>query len=645
MARDASKVSARVIGRDAKLQTAERRCADYRRAFQILLDEPFDDLDKTVDRMLRILATTLNVGRTSFWTVDTNYTSIRCEHVFNVDSSRPLGATLLKRTDCPVYFDTLCQELVIAADDARNDPRTREMSASYLEPLGVYSILDVPVRAFGRYVGVLCHEQFDHKREWTREDEHFVSGVATQIALAYERDRAKRANEKLLERSLRDEESQLANREHLEQALTAYLHNPARAGAILIMSADQHSFVASCLGSRRMQVLLREFAGRLTIAGPEGTLVARIGTNQFAMLLRGVEEWEIPRILTQVNASLTTPLVVEGQRLFFTLSGGYSIIDSETEQDADTLLTEAQMACHEAHVAGGDRASPFTAEMRQTMRGRISLEQDLRRGLDAQEFDLHFQPIVPLVKGGDLSLEALLRWRHPRLGVLAPPAFIQVAIDSGVMLELGRRVLGVACSSLAKLRAQKGLEQLGITVNMSAPEVLLPGTAEAIQMELLRNGLPPHALTIEITETALMIDLDRAAAAITEIREIGVGISLDDFGTAYSSLCWLRKLSIDKVKIDRSFVAGIEHDRKDLAIVRSIIDLTRGFERDVVAEGVENVHQLRILRELGVDHAQGYLFARPEPLEKIDTAMLSALANVDDYLESVAAKPARSQLG
>jgi EAL domain-containing protein (putative c-di-GMP-specific phosphodiesterase class I)/GGDEF domain-containing protein len=535
--------------------------------------------------------------------------------------------------------------LVIAADDSRNDPRTCEFAASYMEPVGVFSLLDVPVRAFGRHVGVLCHEQFDEKRSWSREDEHFASGVATQIALAYERDRAKRAHDKLVEKSLRDEESQLANREHLEMAITAYLQNPARAGAVLIMSADQHSFVASCLGARCMGVLLRQFASRLAIAGPDGTLVARTGTNQFAMLLRGVEEWELRRILTQVNGSLTAPLVSEGQRLFFTLSGGYSLIDSELEQDAETLINEAQMACHEARAAGGDRASPFTAEMRQAMRGRISLEQDLRRGLDAQEFDLHFQPIVPLQKDGDMSLEALLRWRHPRLGVLAPAAFIQVAIDSGVILELGRRVLSAACAALAKLRRQKGLEQIGMTINMSAPEVLLPGTAEAIQMEMMRSGVPARALTIEITETAFMVDLDRAAAAIAEIRKLGVKISLDDFGTAYSSLSWLRNLSIDKVKIDRSFVAGIEHEPKDLAIVRSIVDLTKAFGRDAVAEGVENLNQLRILRTLGVDHAQGYLFSRPAALEKFDLAKFNALLTIDETFDDGDAIAACSQLG
>ncbi|HEU4779680.1 MAG TPA: GGDEF and EAL domain-containing protein [Steroidobacteraceae bacterium] len=632
-------------GTGKRLLAAEKRCVDYRRAFHMLLDEPFDDLDKTIDRMLRILAATLDVGRVSFWTVDTNYSSIRCEHVFNVDGARALGPTLLKRSDCPTYFDALCLELVIAVDDARNDPRTREFSASYLEPLGVFSLLDVPVRAFGRYVGVLCHEQFDAKRSWSREDEHFVSGVATQIALAYERDHTKRAQDKLLERSLRDEDSQLANRVHLAQALEAYLQNPNRAGAVVVLSADQHAFVASSLGIRRMQHLLRQFAARLVAATPDGSLVARTATNEFALLLRGMESDDVPRFVAQFTAAVTSPLQSEGQRLFFTLSTGYALICSESEQDAEAVLIEAQMACHEARTAGGDRATPFTTAMRQSMRGRLSLEQDLRRALDAAEFDLHFQPIVPLSRDGGMSLEALLRWRHPRLGVLAPDAFIQVAIDSGVMLELGRRVIAAACNSLARLRAQEGLEQLGITVNMAAPEVLLPGTAEAIQMELMRNGLPAQALTIEITETALMVDLARAAAAIGEIRALGVGISLDDFGTAYSSLCWLRRLAIDKVKIDRSFVAGIEHEPKDLAIVRSIIELTKAFKRDVVAEGVENLNQLRILRELGVDHAQGFLFAHPEPLEKFDAARLNALASFTLDVADAGAIPVHSRIG
>jgi EAL domain-containing protein (putative c-di-GMP-specific phosphodiesterase class I) len=327
-----------------------------------------------------------------------------------------------------------------------------------------------------------------------------------------------------------------------------------------------------------------------------------------------------------INAAAKLPLDNAGQPLFVTLSTGYTLIEPTNPQSSDTLVSEAQMASLEARKGGGDRVEPFTETMRKTMRRRVSLEQDLRRALDASEFDLHFQPIVPLVPGGGACVEALLRWKHPTHGLLAPPEFIQVAIDSGVMLELGRRVLREACASIARLRTRPGLEELGVTVNMSAPEILLPGTADAVRSELLAHHLPPRALTLEITETALIVDLARAAEALAEIRLLGVGISLDDFGTAYSSLSWLRELPIDKVKIDRSFVAGIATDAGDLAIVKSIVDLAKAFNRDIVAEGVETAEQLRMVSALGVDHAQGYLFAKPQPIEKIDVRALRELA-------------------
>jgi EAL domain-containing protein (putative c-di-GMP-specific phosphodiesterase class I)/GAF domain-containing protein len=626
MARSDPEVSRDTFARSARMRSPERRFEDYRRAFVLLCEEPFDDLDKTLARMLEVLAITLDVSRVGFWTFEEPQQLIRCEHLFRLDRDSPMGPTLLRRADFPNYFGSLCQQLVIAVEDARTDPRTAELRKAYLEPLNVQSMLDVPVRAFGRYLGVLCHEQTGSPREWTQEDETFAAAVATQIALALERDHARRAQTSLLERSLRDEESQLANRLQLEQALAAYLQNPACTGALVVSSADQFNFVAGSIGVRRMPQLLRQLGARLVAASPEGTLVARIATNEFALLLRDVPASSVSPAVHGVNAAAKLPLVNEGQRLFMTLSTGYSPIDPASRQPPELLIAEAQLAAHEARAAGGDRVEPFTEQMRQGMRSRISLEQDLRRGLDAAEFDLHFQPIVPLSPGGSASVEALLRWRHPTRGLIAPPEFIHVAIDTGVMLELGRRVLRSACGAIARLRARPGLADLDVTVNMSAPEILLPGTAEAVRSELLAHGLPPRALTLEITETALMVDMDRAATAIAEIRALGVCISLDDFGTAYSSLSWLRKLPIDKVKIDRSFVAGITDEPEDLAIVKTIIDLAKAFQRDVVAEGVETQEQLRLLRQLGVDHAQGYLFAQPLPLEKIDARALRALA-------------------
>jgi predicted signal transduction protein with EAL and GGDEF domain len=626
MARIESDVSRDSFARAPRTRSAEKRVDDYRRAFVLLCEEPFDDLDKTLTRMLEVLAITLDVSRVSFWHFEEPQQYIRCEHMYRVDRSAPLGPTLLRRADFPNYFNSLCQQLVIAVEDASEDPRTAELQEAYLGPLNVRAILDVPVRAFGRYLGVLCHEQFGTTREWTREDETFAAAVATQVALAFERDHARRAQQKLLERSLRDEESQLANRLQLEQALAAYLQNPMSMGALVVASADQFSFISGSIGIRRMPHLLRQLGARLNAATPEGALVARLGSNEFALLLRGISPSAVPAAVNGVNIAARLPFVNEGQRLFLTLSTGYTLIDPAVRQTPEILIAEAQMAAIEARKIGGDGIAPFTERMRETMRSRISLEQDLRRGLDAAEFDLFFQPIVPLLPGGGASVEALLRWRHPAHGVLAPSEFIQVATDSGVMLELGRRVLRAACGAISRLRGRSGLEDLEVTVNMSAPELLLPGTADAVRSELLAHGLPPRALTLEITETALMLDLDRAAEALREIRALGVQISLDDFGTAYSSLCWLRKLPIDKVKIDRSFVSGMTKEPQDLAIVKSIIELAKAFNHDVVAEGVETVEQLRLLRELGVDHAQGFLFAQPQPLERIDSRALRELA-------------------
>ncbi len=626
MARSEGEFNRERFARAGRVRSPERRVEDYRRAFVLLCEEPFDDLDKTLARMLECLAITLDVGRVSFWTFEEPQQIIRCEHIYRADRNQPLGPTLLRRTDFPNYFDSLCSQLVIAVEDAALDPRTSELHASYLAPLGVVSMLDVPVRAFGRYLGVLCHEQLNSPRTWTQEDETFAAAVATQVALAFERDHARQAQKQLLARSLRDDESNLANRLQLEQALAAYQQNPAGTGALVVTCADQYNFVSGSIGSRRMPALLRQFGARLIAAAPEGTLVARIATNEFALLLRGVTPAAVPTAVSAINSAAKLPLVNEGQRLFMTLSTGYTLLEPSNPQPAETLIAEAHMAEQQARAQGGDRAIAFNEAMRHARRVRLNLEQDLRRGLDAAEFDLHFQPIVPLLPGGGAAVEALLRWRHPTLGLLAPQDFIEVAIDSGVMLELGRRVLRAACAAIERLRARPGLEDLEVTINMSAPEILLPGTAETVRAELVAHSLPPRALTLEVTESALICDLDRAAEAIAEIRALGVQISLDDFGTCYSSLSWLRQLPIDKVKIDRSFVAGIGSEPRDLAIVRSIVELAKAFNRDVVAEGVERVEQLRILRELGVDHAQGFLFARPQPMEKIDARALRELA-------------------
>ncbi|HTE40769.1 MAG TPA: EAL domain-containing protein, partial [Steroidobacteraceae bacterium] len=320
------------------------------------------------------------------------------------------------------------------------------------------------------------------------------------------------------------------------------------------------------------------------------------------------------------------PFSAGNEKLFLTFSVGLTYREVGNKQNAEQALTEARLALLDAENQGGNRAELYAPAMRARISARAELEQDLRRGLEAQEFILFFQPVVDLQTGVCMSTEALLRWRHPIRGIVGPSEFMQVGIESGVMLELGRRIIGAACGSLARIRKQSGMHSMTISVNMSSPEILLPGTAELLYSELKQANVPPDALTIEITESVLMTDLKRAREALLDIKRVGVKIGLDDFGTAFSSLSWLRWLPIDTIKIDRSFVAGVPTDKRNTAIVRAIVDLARTFEHSVVAEGIETQEQLRALRDLGIHRGQGFLFASPQPVEAFTQEWLRSIA-------------------
>jgi EAL domain-containing protein (putative c-di-GMP-specific phosphodiesterase class I)/GGDEF domain-containing protein len=603
---------------------AELLCNHYRQAFLHMLKEDFTDLDSTLRRMLEVLSTTLDVDRVSLWSFENN-NAIRCTMEFSRGSiAEPHPSTLLK-SDFPNYFAAISQQLVIAADDAENDLRTKELTARYLKPLGIKSMLDVPVRAFGRYVGILCHEQIEGQRKWSQEDQNFASGVATQVALAYERDYAKRAQENLMQRSLHDPDTHLPNCVHFDDALDTQLRLAASGTLILVASIDQYTYMLGGLGLQRMQALLKKFAEQLYAVTSRGAAIARIASNEYAVAIPNVEHDAVTSFVQAWTAGLKTPLMSGDRKLFLTLSAGYTYWDAQHQGNAEAARTEAHLARLDARQEGGDRTKSFMPEMRQRLISRASIEQDLRRALDEREFVLHFQPIVHLATGRCTSVEALLRWRHPQRGLVMPSEFMPVALDSGVMLELGRRVLRAACDGITQLRKQNNNDALVLSLNMSAPEILLPGTVDAIKEELQRVGLSPSALTIEITESALLMDLDRACDALREIRACGAKVALDDFGTAFSSLSWLRNLPIDVIKIDRSFVAGIANDHRDWAIVKSIVGLAKAFDQVVIAEGIESQEQCHMLRTLGLEYGQGFLFSQAEPVERLSTIRLNAM--------------------
>ena len=465
------------LGERRRAEAAERRCTRYRDAFLHMLKEPFHNLDRTMERMLQVLSTTLDVPRVSYWSFADDLKSIRCTHRHPPDASEAQTPTILHEKDFPDYFKAISGQLTLAVDEACTDPRTRGLAVSYLRPLGVTSLLDVPVVAFSRFVGILCCEHIGPAREWPPEDQHFAAGVASQIALAHEREHVLRAQTALLKRSLHDEETQLPNRVHLDNRLGEMLGARVRKAAMVAVSVDQYDSLVGLLGAKRVRQWMRQFSEQLLATAPADSFAARIAPNEFALLLPGIEREASAGVIESWLERLSAPLELDGRKLFLTLSAGYSYWDGTMPVECETLCNEAHLACECSRGEGGGPARPFVADLREALHARATIEQDLRRGLDAEEFALHYQPIVHLASRRIVAMEALLRWKHPKLGLALPAHFMQIAIESGIMLDVGRRVIRAACQDLVRLRRQTGIADLGRGHVDADGEVRDPGLA------------------------------------------------------------------------------------------------------------------------------------------------------------------------
>ena len=617
--------TARAEANERRAALAESRCERYRGAFLQVLQEQFTDLDSTVTHLLEVLAVTLDVDRVGFWMFDHAERLIRCSYHYQRRAPKNSTPIVLRASEFPNYFAAVSECLMLPIADAQHDRRTKELTASYLKPLGVGAMLDVPVRAFGKYVGVLCNEHLGSVREWSAEDQHFGAAVATQVALAFERDRVRSAQQKLLQRSLFDMDTQLPNLVNFENEVGDRLDADDAQVVVAVARVDQYKLVADTLGRDQSIALLRLVAERIAKHLPPEAVLARIAADEFGIAISSSSE-KFASDLKQWLAGPRDPLLLGEERIFLTLSVGFAAGQTGTV-GAEQLIADAGLAMLQARQSGGARTVEFEQSMRERVENRLIAEQDLRRGLAAREFELYFQPIVDLQTLQCVSAEALLRWRHPQMGLLCPSGFIATAIESGAILELGRQALRGACEGLARIRAQTQNPEFKVTVNMSAPEVLTPGMVELVHTELDRLGLFANSITLEVTETALITDLDQASAALNKLKASGVRISLDDFGTAFSSLSWLHRLPIDTVKIDRGFVEGIPTNSNSTTLVRAITDLSHAFHRDVVAEGIETKQQWLALRDMGIKWGQGFLFAHAEPAERFTQEWVRQLAS------------------
>jgi diguanylate cyclase (GGDEF)-like protein len=441
----------------------------------------------------------------------------------------------------------------------------------------------------------------------------------------------KRSEERLHHLAFHDHLTGLPNRRLFVDHLGHALQRTRRRGnwvAVLFMDLDGFKVVNDSLGHDVGDLLLTVVAQRLgRCLRPEDTL-ARFGGDEFVVLLEDIDDAaEAVRVAERIMEELREPFVLEERQLYVAASIGISLGHARTHGPKG-LIREADTAMYRAKEAGGG-FRVFEPAMHERAVDRLELENDLRRAIEENEFVVHYQPIVNLQTGQLWGMEALVRWEHPERGLLAPSEFLPIAEGSGLVVPMDELVLEEACRRAVEWqRVFPRNPPLAVSVNLSGRQLRRPDLHEVVGRALAETGLPASSLGLDITETVYIGALEANTAALDRLRALGLRISLDDFGSGYSSLSYLKRLPTDILKIDRSFTKGLGLEVEDTAIVQTVVELAHILGMEVVAEGVETEEQETLLRKMGCDFGQGYHFSRPLPPEAASEFLRSAYRGV-----------------
>ena len=424
----------------------------------------------------------------------------------------------------------------------------------------------------------------------------------------------RRAQEQLLHDALYDPLTGLPNRSLLTDRLAHALKRTKRtkdsAFAVLFIDLDRFKNINDSLGHICGDQLLSTIARRLEGCVRPGDTVARIGGDEFVVLLESVQDMETAKTVAErIEKALVVPVSLEGREVFAPASIGIALGSHEYEKPED-ILRDADIAVYKAKALGRARHVVFDTTMYQQAVALLELENDLRKALERQEFVLYYQPIVSLDSGSMVAYEALIRWEHPRRGMLLPKEFIPLAEETGLINSIGEWVLRTACRQI-KSWEKTGQPCCRVAVNISGRQFKQDDFPSRVAEILREYGISPERIELEITETVLMDNMEQISGVLSRLRELGVRISLDDFGTGYSSLNYLQRFPVHRLKIDQSFIANMGQDDDANRIVQAVLNLAKGLSLDVVAEGVETGKAVSLLKDMGCPLGQGFFFARP----------------------------------
>jgi diguanylate cyclase (GGDEF)-like protein len=509
--------------------------------------------------------------------------------------------------------------------------------SDFLSGHGIQAIAAFPLIHEGEVFGALALASYRLDRFEPKQMAMFEH-CSVQIAMAFgyvkDQERLERYRNLLWHQAHHDALTKLPNRllfhDHLRSAMDEAKRKQGKCG-VLFLDLDRFKLINDTMGHNNGDDLLIKVAVRLSESLPKQVTIGRQGGDEFLIILPDLKEEKEAAILAQeILDCFKTPFLLESREVFVTTSIGISLFPDDGDQ-IDTLIKQADTAMYFAKERGSHYEF-YTEELKGVAHERLDLENNLRKALERDEFIFHYQPVLNLENGQIVGMEALVRWQSPERGLVSPGVFIPIAEETGLIVQIGEQALREACMQNVAWQ-NRGYPPRRIAVNISARQFREPQFVERVVSILNETGLEPQWLELEITESIAMEQGEVPVQQLQKLKELGIQIAIDDFGTGYSSLNCLRRLPIDHLKVDQSFIREIGKESNGEAIIRTLIQMAKDLKLKVTAEGVETVEQFHFLKKIGCDEIQGYFFSHPLPIEDLEVKLLTH--DVDDLYDEL----------
>ncbi|RZI40649.1 EAL domain-containing protein [Herbaspirillum sp. HC18] len=617
-------ISVRDVTQDLQRQqhvaSEVKRQLHYLNRLLRLAHNPHANLDSALKVIVKSAAKAIGAHRCAFWELPDDASLARCAACYDDLRQNFVDEEIADPSFHPLLQEIMRgeQELVVA--DVDQDPRAA-LYCEYFHAASIKALIAVPVRRASQPAGALLFCVERQARQWTKDEADFAVNVGELICLIFRQVERGREEAQLRHLAHHDSLTGLPNRHFLfDQAAEFFPKVTAGATTLAAFFIDLDGFksVNDSFGHAVGDELLKAAAMRLKNVVRKEDILVRLGGDEFMLVARNLSDMRIADdIAQQIVETMHGPFSLQGRELQISASVGIAIYPFDGT-DIDTLMKKADIAMYHAKSAGRDQYHMFGSQLSERATKRSTLEVELRQAIVERELVHLYQPQIDLRTGKVRCVEALLRWRHPRLGLLLPSAFLPVAEESGLIQRISAWSLNEACEQLRTWHMH-GMEEFALAINLSASQLMDRTLLQVLESALDRTGVPAHRLEWEVKESTVMQHHTMTTSMLDRLSELRIGLSIDDFGTGYSSMAYLRRYPVRKVKIDSSFVDGLPGEGDDRAITDAIISMAHPLGLDVVAEGVETPQQMDYLRERGCDIAQGYFFTQPLTAEQLET--------------------------